>query len=67
MKVLPTTPLSEVHMLFITLRLQEVIVSEQGKLQGMISRDKMKRVIGVKQHFVHIRKQLQHYKLKYFW
>jgi len=54
-------------MLFITLRLQEVIVSEQGKLQGMISRDKMKRVIGFKQHFVHIRKQLQHYKLKYFW
>lgn len=38
--MLPSTPLAEVHMLFITLRLQEVLVSSQGRLAGIITREK---------------------------
>eukprot|EP01087_Luapelamoeba_hula_P017055 TRINITY_DN5337_c0_g1_i2.p1 TRINITY_DN5337_c0_g1~~TRINITY_DN5337_c0_g1_i2.p1 ORF type:complete len:1058 (+),score=157.48 TRINITY_DN5337_c0_g1_i2:278-3175(+) len=52
-QVLPTTPLMEVHMLFIMLRLQQLIVSDHGRLKGLIFRERLKRVIGDKTTLSH--------------
>jgi len=54
-QVLPSTPVKDVHMLFITLHLPAVIVSSRGRLVGMISREKLKKALGDRHHFVFIR------------
>jgi chloride channel 2 len=41
----PDTPLSQVHLFFITLRLQNAFVTKNGKLAGMISRDALQKAI----------------------
>ena len=41
----PDTTLSQVHLFFITLRLQNAFVTKNGKLAGMITRDALQKAI----------------------